>query len=233
MFTEISVDGGAFNPTNAPPNLEFDPAPSGRRCDDFYVELMPPTPGGGSFPENGTGTGWNNGQWIGYPNDVPPGQEPWFNQWFYNDPKDMSREKEVFWDIEVSPLNPTDGDDVVEIAINWSNEQYPNGTGQPPMANQEAFIERHTIFASLVDGPIDIENLVADAAPWIVPGDPTGDLYNPEWISIDVRYLQWGQNSEGVIIQGEICHECTPEPTTMAVLGIGGLVVLRRRRRKA
>jgi hypothetical protein len=224
VFTEISVDGGPFEPVNPPPRLGFNPAPSGLRCDNFNTVLLPPSasPTAPTGPQGGGGSGWNNGEWICYP-EADPHQPPWYNQWFYNDPLDPERWKEIWYDIRLEPLNPTDGGDIVEVAINWSNDLFPNGTGQPPMPNEEQFIERRRIFLGDVDEHILIEN----SLPEII------EEYNPEWVSIDIRYVDWGPNSEGISFEGDICHECVPEPATMSLLALGGLAVLRRRRRRA
>ena len=51
--------------------------------------------------------------------------------------------------------------------------------------------------------------------------------YNPEWVSIDVM-----GNAEGsFLFNGTITHECIPEPATVALLSIGALALLQRRRR--
>ena len=192
----------------------------------------------------GGGTGWNDGQWIEYP-DPPDGGEPWYNQWFYNDPPDPERWKEVYWDITVEPQDPTDPG--VEVAINWSTVGDPDGTtdgfpetgpgGPPPMADQEEFIERAIIWPGVagipgeveVDpdtGVIHLKNRPEDGTPFIIPD------YNPEWISIDIRFADGTTLGEGAFIDGEIWHECVPEPATMSLLALGGLTAVLRKRRK-
>ena len=70
--------------------------------------------------------------------------------------------------------------------------------------------------------------------------------YNPEWVSIDVRVYAWeeiempGPLPEDppmfewvpmqVNIDGDIWHECVPEPATLALMLFGGLALLRCRR---
>jgi hypothetical protein len=218
VFTEISIDGGPFQPAIPAPHLDFEQAPSGQRCDQFQGQLTTNGVAGG-------GSGWNNGQWIEYPNSGASGPA-WHNQWFYNDPLDHNRFKEIFWDILLQPVTPGDSGDVVEVAINWSNDLYPDGSGAPPdpSAAGEAFIVREVLGAFFVDGDVPIKRLEGIDPPFVIPD------YNPEWVSIDVRMLQ--QLSDlGVRITGEMCHECVPEPATMSLLAVGGLAMLRRRRR--
>lgn len=233
VFTELSVDGGtSFIASNDPAKMELLPPPGAQKHDSFFGDLMQ---GGGM---QGGGTGWNDGQWIEYPDD-PNGdpQRPWYNQWFYNDPLDTDRYKEIFWDITVEPLDPTGagGGDIVDVAINWSNDLYPDGTGQPPMPDQENFIERQIIWPGTgtpgdvefdpATGTIHLKNRPEDGDPFIISD------YNPEWVSIDVRFAD-GTIMQDVTISGEIWHECVPEPTTMTFLALGGLAVLRRRRKQ-
>ncbi len=214
------VGGGASVPRN-PPGGTVTLVPgnthAGQRCDQFFGLIT------ANGVDDGGGTGFDGpdpggeGDWIQYPNSGSG--PPWYNQWFYNDPLSTSRSKEIYWDINLTP----DGipGDWVEIAINWSNENY-NDPSSPPDPNQEAFIERLEIF----NGPLS-------ALGEHLQGFHLIEDYNPEWVSIDVRLITAEFGSEGVHIVGEICHECTPEPATMAVLAVGGLAVLRRRRRKA
>ena len=242
VFTELSVDGGSSWSVGSPPaKMETPPLAGSQKHDTFYGQLMP----GPSMlpPPDSGGSGWDGdgvqgGDWITYP-DPPDGGEPWVNQWFYNDPFDPDRWKEVFWDITVAPADPGGAGGVpVEIAINWSNEQFPDGTGQPPMPDQENAIERAIIWTEAGGIPSDMPGMMwvgsageiilvnppADGTPFIIPD------YNPEWVSIDIRFAD-GTTTQGVLIDGDIWHECVPEPTTMAFLALGGLAVLRRRRR--
>lgn len=178
--------------------------------DEFIIVL---------FEDNGIwpgstpgGTGWNNGQWVPYPSG-------WWNQWFYNDPPDPTRWKEIDYSINVSAdVGP--GSELM-IAINWSTMEYPENPNQPPIPpiDEALTIYRETIYQGPADNPMFSEPLT---------GHITIRDYNPEWVSIDVQgYL--GVNG-GAQISGWIDHECIPEPMTLSLLALGGVAVLIRRR---
>ena len=227
VFTEISIDGGPPTSPSNPPRMTLRQSPSGQRCDQFYGVL------GVNGVSDGGGTGWSGdggseGDWIPYPGDPGDPAPGWHNQWFYNDPLDTNRWKEIYWDIWLESLG-ADGD-FVEVALNWSNEQYPSGTGVPPenSAAGELFIERFSLGQFDVGagpGGVHLHRLEGTDLPFEILD------YNPEWISIDVRVLTAAFGTEGVYIAGEICHECVPEPATMSLLALGGLAVIRRRRK--
>ena len=172
----------------------------------------------------GGGSGWNGGQWVYYP------QSEWWNQWFYDDPPDDTRWKEIDYVINVSPDVQESGTNLT-IAINWSTLAYPEmGPGGPPPIPplgplENIFIHREIIYDGPADGPP--EN------PWF--NEPlTGHIsipdYNPEWVSIDVQAFL-GVNG-GVMIEGDIWHECLPEPGTLSLLALGALGLLRRKRKR-
>jgi hypothetical protein len=83
------------------------------------------------------------------------------------------------------------------------------------MPDQEQYIERELIYS----GPPPAGELL---------GELTILDYNPEWISIDFRLISPGDG--GYEIYGDIWHECVPEPTTVSLLALGGLLMARRRR---
>ncbi|MBN1257325.1 MAG: PEP-CTERM sorting domain-containing protein [Planctomycetes bacterium] len=165
---------------------------------------------------SGGGTGYNGGEWFYYP------QSELTTQWFYNGPFDPDRWKRVWGSVSIDPL---DVNYYVEFAINWATPVWdpsdPTGGSAPPLpedivgALEEDFIAHQSLFSFDEQNP--------------VPGSPI-DFYfeildfNPEWISVDF----YGMN---VAVCGEIWHECVPEPTTFALLGIGGLAVLIRKRK--
>lgn len=193
------------------------PAVAQPRMDEFNGRIFPT--GDPAMPTmmEGGGSGWNNGQWIYYP------QTDWWNQWFYDGRPDPDRWKEIFYNIELMPAGMPG--DIVEIVINWSNLEFPETgpLGRPPMPEEEWAIERSEIIFS---GPVGDEPIfIWNDRPFIIPD------YNPEWVSIDVRLLDWTGQSEGVLIGGWIEHECVPEPATLGLLALGGLALVRRRRR--
>jgi len=173
----------------------------------------------------GGGSGWNGGQWVEYPNTG------WWNQWFYDDPPDRTRWKKISYDIHLFkevpvPNNPVD----VEVAINWSTMAYPatGPNGDPPIPpltplEEQDFIGRDIIFSGPVLGSGPNEVHLQDDN-YVIPD------FNPEWISIDVRLLTPNPDVQ-VHFDGTIEHECLPEPATLSLLALGGLVALRRRRR--
>jgi len=194
---------------------------AGRRHDVFNGTLTETGVAGG-------GSGWDGsdpdteGDWIRY--DQPPvdPQNPWYNQWFYNDPLDPERRKDIFYKITLDPADGADFGDTVEVALNWSDQGYSDPAA-PPMSDQEEFIGRFSLGEFVIPtGGMDITN--TDGEPFTLP-------FNPEWVSIDIRMIDQ-VSMEGVSFIGDIWHECNPEPATMSVLALGSLVLLRRRRRR-
>ena len=173
--------------------------------------------------------GWENPftgeRWTFYPN--APGN-PWWNQWWYDDPPNPLRWKEIFYDITIEswpfdPTNPPPNSDQVLVAINWSNMQYPETgpLGTFPSPEEEWAIEREVIFNGMLAAG-DVQNL---SDRFIIPD------YNPEWVSIDV-WVEYG-NPEPVNrieIFGSFTHECIPEPATAGLLMLGVMGMLLRRR---
>jgi len=167
-----------------------------------------------------SGSGYNGGEWYYYENTN------WWNVWFDNAPFDADRWKEI--DVSFSIVRVDPGLDAwAEVTYNWSTPEYSMVFGDPPTSpplppltpeTEEAFIVRAEQF--IFEGePLDWtfgSNFVADSI--MIPD------YNPQWVSIDIR----GYNFE--IVDGVIDHRCVPEPATLAVLGLGGVALLRRRR---
>jgi len=204
------------------------------RHDTFQVELQ-----GQNQLVGGSGSGWNNAEWIYYPDT------DWWNQWFYNDPPDPRRWKEISYDIVVElddpPMDPDEfmRGGVVYIALNWSTEDFPETGpgGPPPDPSQEQYVARREIFYhEFLPGPPEsyIQTVQGD---FLIPD------YNPEWVSIDVRVDAWRSIELvqepnwlyiplSVSVEGEIWHECVPEPATLSLVALGGLAVIRRRRRR-
>ena len=180
----------------------------------------------------GGGTGWNSGEWIYYD------QTDWWNQWFYNDPPDPTRWKEITYDIGVSAMPDMAAIDswgTVDIALNWSTVDFPETgpVGPPPMPTEEQYIERAIIFTEPISPGMWDE---------FAFGDFDILTHNPEWVSIDVRVDAW-QEVPGaepgeyvtiempVMVDGQIWHECVPEPASLSLLVLGGIALLRRKRK--
>ena len=177
--------------------------------------------------------GWENPQtgelWTFY--GEAPGN-PFWNQWWYDDPPTWDRWKEIFYDVTIEswpadPQNPPPEADRVIVALNWSNMEFPETgpDGLFPLPEAEWAIERQVIF----DGPVASNEVVQlkNDEPFIIPE------YNPEWVSMDV-WVEYA-NPEPVNrieIFGTILHECVPEPNSLLLLGLAGLGILAGGRRK-
>lgn len=177
--------------------------------DTFFIEFD----GTGELVASGSGgSGYNGGAWYPYPNN-------WWNQWFYDDPFDPDASKLI--DVWMT-ITPTSGRAWAEIAINWSTDLYPSNPDSPPLppltpGDEAAWIFRELIFSEA--GFPDLEPVtISLELPIVIPD------YNPEWVSIDIR----GANI--TVTSGVIRHECIPEPATVALLGLGALSLIRRRR---
>ncbi|MBN1391893.1 MAG: hypothetical protein JW947_03715 [Sedimentisphaerales bacterium] len=134
----------------------------------------------------GDGSGWNGGQqlppmWFEYQNTG------WWNQWFYDDPPDPTRWKELSYGIDgyASVDDTLSIDEWMEysIAINWTSLDFPESRpgGPPPIppltqVEEDLYITRNVIdMGQLLDG----ESVYLEGT-FIIPD------YNPEWVSIDV-----------------------------------------------
>ena len=186
------------------------------RHDEFFVNVN-----GENIVTDGGGTGWSAtgggpaGEWIYYD------QTDWWNQWFYNDPPDPNRWTWIHYEMMAAPMSPG-GFPLLEVALNWSTVDFPatGPAGPPPMPFDEPWIERQVVFSDIIFVPTPI---VGD---WVIPD------FNPEWVSIDVRFADLFEPMNEVFIEGFIDHECVPEPATMSLLALGGVLALRRRRRR-
>jgi hypothetical protein len=170
----------------------------------------------GEFLEGG-GSGYNDGEWYGYDGS-------WFAyaQWFYNAPYDPDRWKTIHVEFDAGWEGPGEGEASIEYFVNWSTPEwsalghdYPPYSidYEPPGGNWDYIAISPP--SGWIDIPQEGSHLVFD---WTIPD------YNPEWVSIDI----YGYNI--VVTNGVIVHECVPEPSALALLALGGLAVLRRRR---
>lgn len=175
--------------------------------DTFFIEFD----GAGELVASG-GSGYDGGAWDYYPNT------DWWNQWFYDDPLDPDASKLI--DVWMT-ITPTGRRAWADIAINWSTDLYPSNPDSPPLPpltpeDEDTWIFRELIFSG--EGFVESVHISLELPIVILD-------YNPEWVSIDIR----GANI--TVTDGLIRHECIPEPATIALLGLGALSLLRRKRK--
>lgn len=99
------------------------------------------------------------GEWMPYEIGDPMGN--WWNQWWYDDPFDPNRRKEIDLNFRISPNLPLDGpvigptnfdgglflfpqDSFLEITVNWSSPQWSaqGVTDAPPQPGEDQFVQR-------------------------------------------------------------------------------------------
>jgi hypothetical protein len=132
--------------------------------------------------EDAYGDGWYFYDWYS-----------WWNIWFYDHPFDPNRYKTIHLEFNLIPYAP--GPSFVEIAVNWSTDQWsldqPPGDSAPPLpgVDEDLYIGRETVFITdIPEGYYVFDYEIPD--------------YNPEWVSVDIR----GYNF--IIPDGFIEHAC-------------------------
>ena len=165
---------------------------------DFFITIDPL----GNFIGGG-GTDFYGDGWYFYPNS------DWWNIWFYDHPFDYDRKKVAHIEFDLFLLQPG-APSSIEFAVNWSTDQWsldqPVGDSFPPLpgVDEALYIGRDILYA----GEVINGHYVFD---WVWPD------YNPEWVSIDVR----GINFE--IPFGFIEHNCIQSlDLSFVVTGDGG-----------
>jgi len=158
------------------------------------------------------------GEFFEYPQPDGP---TWSNAWMFNGGP-IEGWKWIEYMIELGPTAP----DIItaEVAINWSNENWLDADRPPTDPAEDGFIVRETIFNGVVQPGFLIENR---GNPIIIPD------YNPLWVSYDIRVLDYAGTENNDPFMGgdiQIWHEHVPEPATMALLALGGLMIRRRKR---
>ena len=146
-----------------------------------------------------------------------PDGPTWSNAWFFNSPTLPGSKWIEYW--MMLGGNPS-GD--IEVAINWSGPNWTDPTRPPTDPAEDGFIVRETIIGP---GP-----LPGGQNEWDNFGNPIWiPDYNPIWVSFDVRAFEGASGELQMDI--ELWHEHIPEPATMTLLALGGLGLIRRRRR--
>jgi len=143
------------------------------------------------------------GQWYFYNILDPAG---WYNMWWYDDPYDACRRKDVTIDFFYVPLNPMMPGSI-EVTINWSLPEWSQNPLQPPLPVDELFVARYTPSWIIPVPPMPgmVVPLEFFVGPIHLPVD-----YNPEWVSIDVRGTNFWIMGLPNGYYSEIWHNCNP-----------------------
>ncbi|HPM38290.1 MAG TPA: hypothetical protein PK186_12105 [candidate division Zixibacteria bacterium] len=118
----------------------------------------------------GGGVGAYGQGWYYYP------QTNWYNIWFYDDPFDSTRKKDIHIEFTVGKYMPA-MPSLVTVAVNWSTPAW-SATGEttPPLpgVDEGQFIQRQIVISQPdLQGHYIFDLVVPD--------------YNPEWVSVDVQ----------------------------------------------
>jgi hypothetical protein len=179
---------------------------------------------------DGTSSGWGSGDWAEYPS----GELTVWTTWFYCGSPDTTGQLAI--DYEINLLGPED--DNVDfngwVYLCWPEAGFfeTGSLGPPPQPDENDSIVRHHIADfndddELIEGYHDLL-----------------DQY-PEWLGIqifaDCNYVTWEWDNQWGIwnpiltpaelfISGTVAHEPISEPAILALLGLGAVGVLTRRR---
>jgi len=159
---------------------------AGAADDTFYATFD------SSGSAQGGGSGYNGGQWYYYPGSG------YYTQWFDNRPFTWNASKEIEWSLTVAPQGGAYADAAIEIAINWTTEQWQQ-EGRPPLPS---------IFSNGAQSEDAVIKRVV-AVPYTdltytrtFKGTVTLEGYCPAYVSIDIQAVNVR------ITNGTIKHTC-------------------------
>jgi hypothetical protein len=152
------------------------------------------------------------------------GGNPWWNEWWYDDPFLQPGGKWVKISFDWRALLNQVGS--FHVTINYSDSNYKLEGAPPPEANIVRITPWTIYYGMNPDGTLAPSNGSFDSGKYYLPID-----YNPVWVSVDVRPDILNPNDTWWIANGVIQHQCVPLPAALWLLGPGlvGLGFLRRK----
>ena len=197
---------------------------------ETYIDAFWFQQSSGMLDGGGSGYDWGSGAmggvWELYD---PGGQHAWYNQWFFDGNLRLDWHKDVWLDITVvdaaglpwDPAEPLPFDMVINWSTDgWDTSEWDPADRRPPNPLEEDVIGRSETLDFGFDG-IDTWSTFYQILD-----------YNPEWVSIDI--WPWDPMVD-FLVQGDIEHNCIPEPATLVIwsaLGLLGIMAGWRRRRR-